>query len=305
MVLFASLLAAAATGLLSFWWQQSYWVDLNPPLCSSRLLLQGEKPYSACYTMYGDAPAAPYPLTTLIAFIPFTFLPGLYLGPALIWGSINGLLVFGLLRNQKPWLFLIFLSAPYWIAFSYHQLSPLMAAVMLTPTLLPLVLLKPQLGIPVILRHLNARRLIGLIVFVALTFVIYPGWVGEWYDKTRSFDGVIPMLVFPINLIFLAAFWRFRDPDVRFLFWMACIPQRSLYDLTPLYLLPKSLRQMLTACFFGWGAFVPLLISDYWRIPANQVWLSIGMIYLPILAMLLIDQRHVSQNASKHVDPLE
>jgi hypothetical protein len=297
-VLLHLLIAAAAACLTLFfscWWQRTYWVDLNPPLCSSRLLLAGKNPYSSCYTNYNGLPGASYPMTTILAFLPFAILPVPRLGAAAIWGGINGLLVYGLLKNGKPWLFLFFLSAPYWAAFTYHQISPLIAAVILLPSLLPLALLKPQIGLPVIVNNLTKWRLAAMILFIAVTFLVYPGWLGAWYRSAKNFDGVIPILVFPLNLLLLLALFRFRDPSIRILFLMACVPQRSLYDLTPLYMLPRTLRHMLVACLLSWAAFIPVLLADnYWGIPAHQVWLTMTFIYLPILAMLIFNSRSSS-----------
>lgn len=287
-----SLLASGFTALLSLWWQQSYWVDLNPPLCSSRRLLAGENPYEACYTLYNDRPAAAYPMTALIAFLPFAALPGNYLPPALIWGLMNGLLVYGLLSTGKPWKFLIFLSAPYWLCFAYHQFSVLIAAVALLPSLLPLALVKPQNGLPVILTNLTWRRLVGMVLFLVVTFVVYPTWLGDWYSgSARNYDGIIPWLMFPLSMLLLAGLFWLRDPRVRFLLLTACMPQRALYDLVPLFLLPRTLRQMLAACFASWMGFALLLWIGGRVPPQTNVLVSLVSVYLPILAMLILRSR--------------
>ena len=280
--------AGVLSALLSIWWQQSYWVDLNLPLCSSRLLLSGKDPYAACYTDYNGNPSASYPLTTVLAFLPFALLPGAYLGVAVLWGVFNGLLAFGLFKQGKPWLFLVFLSAPYWASFAFHQFSPLMAAVYLLPGLLPLALLKPQIGLPVILSRLTRRRLVALLVFLGLTFLVYPGWLKAWLASARNYDGVIPLLIFPLGLLLLLALIKFRDPGARFLLLMACMPQRSIYDTTALYLLPSSLRQMLFICFMGWLAFLPPFLASDWKVPASEVRLSLYFVYLPLTLLLLL-----------------
>lgn len=290
--LMISVLATVLAASLSYWWQQSYWVDFNPPLCSSRLWLAGENPYGACYTIYDERPAAAYPMTTLVAFLPFAILPGDYLPPALIWGIMNGLLVYGLLATGKAWKILIFLSAPYWVCFAYHQFSLLIAAVALLPALLPLALVKPQNGLPVILTNLTWRRLAGIAVFLAITIIVYPGWLGDWYSSSgKNYDGVIPLLLFPMSLLLLAGVFYLCDPRVRFLLLMACMPQRALYDLVPLFLLPRSLRQMLAACFASWLGFAGLLWIGGRVPPENQVLISLVFVYLPILFMLILGSK--------------
>ncbi len=280
-------LAVLITALMSLWWQQDYWVDLNPPVCATRLLVQGENPYSACYTYYYDLPSAPYPLTTFLAFLPFMLIPSDPAAIAMIWASMNGVLIYGLLKHRKPWLFLIFLSPPYWAAFVYHQFSPLIAGVYLLPQLLPLALLKPQIGLPVILQKLNFRRLIAILAFIGLSFVFYPTWLVEWFGAGKNYDGVIPLLVFPLNLLFLIGAFKFRDQRVQFVLLMACVPQRAIYDLTALYLLPKNLRQMLVLCLVGWLSFLPYFTANYWKVPVKEVPLSIIFFYLPLLLILV------------------
>lgn len=292
-----SLVFAALAALLSYWWQQTYWVDLNPPLCSSRLLLAGRNPYESCYTSYADLPAAAYPMTTLVAFLPFAILPGSYLAPALIWGVFNGLLMFGLLKNGKPWQMLVFLSAPYWICFTFHQFSVLVAAVALLPSLLPLALLKPQNGLPVILTNLTWRRVVGMAVFLAATFALFPRWLGAWYlSSARNYDGLIPLLMVPFSLFLLVGLLRLSDPRVRFLLLMACMPQRALYDLVPLFLLPRTIRQMLVACFVSWAGFAVLVWSGGMVAPQKQVLISLGFVYLPILSMLVLQSKYTFQD---------
>jgi hypothetical protein len=284
------LLIAIIAASLSLWWQRVYWVDLNPPLCSARRLLSGEDPYSGCQTWYIDSPAAAYPLTTIITFIPFSLLPG-KVGAAVLWGVISGLLAYGLSSNGKPHQWLIFLSSPYWIAFIFHQFSPLMAAIMLLPLLLPLALIKPQIGLPVILTNLTRRRFLIIIIFLLLTILVYPRWPLSWLLSVRSFDGVIPLLVLPLGPLLLLALLKYKNKDVLFLFLMACVPQRSLYDLTPLFLLPKSFREILIANFLSWVAVVPLLLStSAWTSPTNQVLLSLTFIYLPLLIFQFIPE---------------
>jgi hypothetical protein len=187
-----SLLTGIFTSILSFHWSQFYWLDLNPPLCSARQLLLGLEPYSGCATNYGGLPAAQYPMTTILAFLPVAWLPG-SLAAALIWGGINSLLFFAIIRTGKPWRLLVFASGPYAMAFLYHQPSPLIAAVMLLPFLLPVALVKPQTGIPVILTHLTPLRVIGCLAFLALTFIVYPRWPWTWWESARNYDGVIPL----------------------------------------------------------------------------------------------------------------
>ncbi len=96
-----SLLVGIITALMSFYWSRLYWLDLNPPLCSARHLLAGLEPYAGCATDYGGLPAAQYPMTAILAFVPVAWLPGA-IPTALVWGAINALLTFGIPSTLYP-----------------------------------------------------------------------------------------------------------------------------------------------------------------------------------------------------------
>ena len=268
---------------MSHYWSQSYWLDLNPPLCSARNLLAGMEPYNGCATNYGGVPAAQYPMTTILAFLPIAWLPG-SIPTTIAWGAMNALLAFGIVQTGEPWRFLVFASGSYALAFLYHQFSPLIAAVMLLPSLLPLALVKPQTGIPVILTNLTLRRALGCLVFLALTFIVYPRWPWVWWQSGRNYDGVVPLLLLPFGPLVSLALLRPRSREAWTLFLFACIPQRSLYDLMPLMLLPSTRWQNVIIVTLSWLPVVAILRAGQ---DNNSVSLSILFIYLPLLVMQL------------------
>lgn len=267
---------------LSRYWTRSYWPDLNPPLCSARRLVSGLEPYVNCATVYYDGnPAAQYPMTTILALVPLAALPGSW-PVSVAWGLVNGLLAFGILRTGQPWRFLIFASGPYALAFVYHQPSPLIAAVMLLPSLLPLALIKPQTGLPVILTNLTPRRALACLIFIALTFAVYPRWPLAWWQTARNYDGVIPLLS-PFGFLLFLALLRPRSRESWTLFLFALVPQRSIYDLVPLMLLPRSKIQTGAIVALSWIPVLSLFLSGA---GARAALMPVLSIYLPILACL-------------------
>lgn len=280
-VVILALLIAGLSFALSLFWSQSYWLDFNPPICSARRLLAGLEPYAGCATAYGGYPAAQYPLTTILAFVSLAWLPGT-LPASLFWGLSSGLLAFGVLRTGRPWLLLVFASGPYALAFIFHQFSPLVAAVMLLPGLLPLALVKPQTALPVILTNLTARRALACLAFVYLTLIVYPDWPLAWWSSARHYDGQVPLLVLPFGPLIALVLLRWRSRQAWTLFLFALIPQRALYDLVPLMLMPDTRRRMLPIVALSWIPLVWLLLSR--SIDLRPVVL---FVYLPLLAMQL------------------
>lgn len=284
-LIFVSLLFAGVSFFASLQWGRSYFLDMTPPLCAARRLLAGLNPYEGC-TFYVTGILAQYPMTMILANLPFTDLPSGF-DTAAVWGVINGLLAFGVLRTGKPDRLLLFASAPYAIAFVYHQYSPLFAAVMLMPGLLPLALIKPQIGLPVILPRLTVRRAAACAAFVILTFLVYPLWPLDWYPSASTYDGVIPLLTLPLGPFMLLALLGPHKQTAWTLFLFACMPQRSPYDLLPLMVLAKSRLQMLSLIVLGWiGIWIglPGLMS-----PRQNVQISLAFIYLPLLILQLME----------------
>lgn len=246
-------------------------------------IFYGFDPYGgACIIQWHGIIYPPNPLTTIIAAIPFAPF-GWVIGGMLLWSSINALLVFALLKNGKPWQFLIFTSAAYWQAFRTLQWSPLMAAILLLPGLIPLTLVKPQIGLPVFLTKFNRRRILICLVFGLSTFIIDPTWIFRWLPQIKSYDGYIPLLILPFGPLIALSLLRWRQADNRFLFLMSAVPQRGLYDLTALWLIPKSAAQMLMLSGFSWIAWI-----GGWFLNQSQNKLaSIAFVYLPALVLVL------------------
>jgi hypothetical protein len=283
-----SLLIGLASFGLSIGWQKlSGTSDLYQRICAARELAAGNDPYKSCdFWDYRGQPAAEYPLTTLLALVPLSSLAYIQ-GAALFWAISNTLLAFGLLRKGQPHQWLIFLSGQYWIAFAWGQFSVLITAVVLLPSLLPLALLKPQIGLPVILTNLTWRRAAACAAFLLLTFLIFPLWPLSWWGRSSLYDGVIPLLALPLGPLMALALLRWRERDAWFLFLYACVPQRFIYDLTPLFLLPGTLRRMLLLCILSWFPTIAWMTRlSLW--PETDVHLALIFTYLPLLGMVLL-----------------
>jgi hypothetical protein len=277
---------AMLTGVLSYCWQATGWSDVYFRLCAARAWVAGEPPYSACPQTFRGTPMAEYPFTTLIALVPLTYFPD-RIAASVFWGVSNAILALGIVRNGKRRHWLIFLSGAYWIAALWQQYSVLIAGVMLLPDLLPLALIKPQVGIPVMLTNMNWRRLLGGCVFIALSLVLYPTWPLAWWQRSNHYDGVIPLLVFPLGTLVALVLLNWRERAAWVLFLFACMPQRIIYDLVPLFLLPRTVLQMGILCALSWIPAIAVFIGDG-GFPEIQVTYTLAFVYFPLLIMILV-----------------
>lgn len=228
-----------------------------------------------------------YPLTVGFFAMPFLWLPRELAG-GLFFGISSGILAFGLTRHGYTRL-LIFLAYPYWASLVTVQWPPLIAAVGLFPALLPVVLAKPQIGLPVALTHLTRRGVILTVLLFGISLAISPTWPLRWLANTRGYQYFIPMFVIPGPLL-LFALARRRDPDSHLLLLTALVPQRWFYDTFILWLIPKSRSEILATVALSWGA-------GMWRwfvIPHTMA--QVGMwtvlcMYLPMLGVVWLRGR--------------
>ena len=198
--------------------------DIYTPLCTAQAFLNGLDPYGeACTIIYNGAPMVKYPLTTLVAVLPFSFLGG-WPGSLVLWSTFNALLVYSILSTGKPWLFLIFATGSYWEAFTVLQFSPLLASVALLPSLMPLALIKPNIGLPILLAYPSRRRLFLVALFLLITILLDSTWPLRWWNQTAPFDGFQPLLLLPFGPLCVLALLRWRDPKARFIFLMSAVP---------------------------------------------------------------------------------
>lgn len=255
--------------------------DLYYPVCGSFELLQN----SHVDLLDGktcDMPGyPPNPPTTVYAVLPFVALFGAVSG-IFIFGLGSGLLAYLLLRDGPPWRLLLFCSAPYAIAMQWLQWSPLMTAVYLLPGLLPLTLVKPQIGLPVALLKMTWRRAIACAAVVIATLVLDPTWPLRFYPLAQRYSGFIPLATLPVGLLILLAVLRWREERARLLLLMAAVPQRGWYDLSLLWLVPQTWQEMLILTLLSWVSFISTrLLGIPYQVPI------IVCIYLPALVMVM------------------
>ena len=132
-------------------------------------LLAGRDPYGYSTSVEPMS----YPLTAGIVTLPFAPFTPIIAG-GLFFGCSSALLAFGLTHHGEWWRLMTFLSYPYWMALHTVQWSPLLLAIAFLPTLLPITLAKPHIGLPIALTHLTPRRALACGVLGVVSLVLLP-----------------------------------------------------------------------------------------------------------------------------------
>ena len=139
--------------------------------------------------------------------------------------------------------------------------------------------------LPVALTHLSRRGILACFVLVLLSLAILPRWPLLWVHQIGYYEHFIPLLVLPGPLLALALL-RYRDRDAWLLFLSALMPQRWFFDSLPLWLIPKTRREMTWTVLLSLG---PGILRWYLTPKSyTQVgrW-SVLFFYLPMLVVVL------------------
>lgn len=225
-----------------------------------------------------------YPLPAAIFGLPLVNLkPELAAG--IFYGISSALLAFGLTRYGCSRL-LIFLAYPYWAGLLAVQWLPLIMASAFFRPLQAVTLAKPQIGLPVMLAHLDRKGVIACLTLATLSFIVMPHWFPLWFAQLGAYARFIPILIFPGPLLALSLF-RYRNRDAWLLFIGSCMPQRWFYDPFFLWLIPKKRREIVYTVGISW-------IAGIWRwCHAPHSFTEVGRwsvlcLYLPMLVVVLL-----------------
>lgn len=249
--------------------------DFGWAIYAARALLAHKTPY--------DTALEQYPLTAALFGLPFVGMRPELAG-GMFYGISSGLMAFGLSRDGYYRL-LVFLAFPYWAGILTAQWSPLILASAFFPLLLPAVMAKPQVGLPVAVTRMSKTGFVACIVCFIATLLALPLWPVLWLRQLGYYDHFVPLLVLPGPLLLLALL-RYRDKDTHFLLLSAIMPQRWFFDSLTLWLIPKTRREIIWTVFWSWGA-------GLWRwYHAPRSFAEVGrwtvlFIYLPMLGAIL------------------
>lgn len=287
----ASLLAAlvAAVFVILLYQRQKPGVisDWDPTFAATQALLRGASPYEAI-----QVPPWPnwllYPLPALLFTAPFTVLP-LTLARAVFAAVGTAAFTYVVTARGRWTLYFLFSGAMLW-SWVDVQWPPLLIAAALTPSFSWLLAIKPTAGFALWAAYPNRKAVIGGLLFLGVSLLVRPGWIGEWLDAVSRTPHA-PHLLRPGGFLLLLGLLRWRRPEGRLLGCLSLIPgTTALYETLPLALVCRNRAEaagfaaltMLAHLLFHLGPQGP------WPVGAEyQWWVLLGLVYLPALVVVL------------------
>jgi hypothetical protein len=221
--------------------------DFEYPYTAAQLFLEGQNPYAVMTGRPGAPPPYDepffYPFTAVLAVMPLAAIP-MAIACGVFFGLSTGLLAFFITRDGL-WRLHIFASAPFVMAATLGQFSPLLMTMALVPALGFLAAIKPNLGLALFVRRPTWIAVAGGLLFVGLSLALFPSWPLDWLDSLRRDVTDRHAHSMPVRvmggflLLFAAIAWR--NANGRLLLALSLVPQQLFfYDQLPLWLIPRT-----------------------------------------------------------------
>lgn len=260
----------------------------------ARVLLEGGNPYSTPPDVapFFIAEQLFYPLTALVATVPFARLP-YHVALAAFFGVGSGVLAYGVARTA-PHRLALFCGAPFMAAALLGHWSPYLAATLLLPGAGFLIAVKPNLGLVALVTKPSRAMVLGAAALGAVSLLVMPTWPLHWLDAMKTAPPhLIPVATWygaPLVLALL----RWRRPEARLLLAMALIPQTATFaDQLMLFLVPRTRRQSLALALIsavGGIAWIFALRSGGHPAIVGAPYV-VASVYLPALAVVLASDK--------------
>ncbi len=242
------------------------------------------------YILHLNPLSVPYPFTTYLLSVPFTYLPD-RIAVGVFTGIGCGILAWWILHEEKYWYLLIFLSWPFVNNLLFAQFATYITATFFTPNLLFLLFIKPQISLPfVVIQRPNRIGFLraGLLLLVSL--VLYPWWPIDWLGNLhmQNYFGFPPLFVLPLGPLILLALIRYHDKRAWLLVLLAAMPQRMVYDQLGVLLVAGNRKEQIFLILCSWISLPLLFYYHGWK---NMPWSWQTYIliesYLPALLVVL------------------
>lgn len=264
---------------------------------AARALLRGDNPYAVVGRGREFEWGWPlnYPLPAVILVLPLAWLP-VEAGRVAFAAAAGGILGYALCRRGDFWRLGIVFSAAFIIAVRRSQWSPFLTAAFALPWAAVFLAAKPNFALPIVAGAASWRHFLTLGAIAAaagLASLLWnPAWPAQWIGALMEMQFVSAPVVNPGGFLLLVALLRWRRPEARVLAAIVCMPQTpSLYDLLPLFVVPRSRREVLvlslctTLLFFTIVVLGPFATFNEY-VHMLERW-AVFVVYLPAVAMVL------------------
>jgi hypothetical protein len=271
--------------------------DFEYPLTAAKHFLQGQNPYDV---MSGAGNAPPpydqplfYPFTAVVVILPLTLL-GVTTATGLFVGVCSGLLAWCITRDGL-WRLHVFASAPFVMAATLGQFSPLLMLMAFSPWAGFLAAIKPNLGLALFLRRPSVSAVAGSLLLLAISIAVFPGWPNDWAESLRRDLGTgihkAPVLYASAGgFLLVSALVAWRSAVGRLLSVLSFVPQALFfYDQLLLWLIPRSRNESI---FLTGSSQAGMLLWYLALDPGDNVTMSaypyvIIFVFLPALTIVL------------------
>jgi hypothetical protein len=293
--------AAALSGLRAALWVagETKSRDFDQVWFAARSLIAGRNPYQEIGPgLQFDWPAPLYyPLTAAVAVTPLSLIER-GIASVLFAAIASGAFVWAATRwSLAPAV--VITSASAALAAETVQWSPLLAAAYGMPWLGALLIAKPTIGLAVFAARPTRTTFIGALVLLAISLALMPTWPQQWISALRhtslAMEGGTPYFA-PISTmggaLAMLALLRWRRPEARLVFALACVPQTPLlYETVPLFLVPATISEGGVLWLGSWLAAVLVSAGGPYADDAVRFTASARAIgwclYVPCVLMIL------------------
>ncbi len=266
----------------------------------ARALVMGNNPYDVVGP--GRAFSWPfpllYPVTALLAAIPFAVIPLRVANLLWVVGSA-AVLVWALTRERlwtpKLW---VFASGAYFAAVHLAQWSPLLTAAAFLPPLGFAFVAKPSLGAALFVAYPSRRALVSAVTIFVASILVFPSWPVFWIQSLHATGHMSApvMHVAAGGPLILLSLIKWRRPEARLVAALACVPQTTLlYETVPLFLVVNKWYE-------GLALAIASIVASFWPVPPQTVAYEMSLwatgnvmvlsLYLPCVVFILTRPNH-------------